>query len=205
LASWGYCGKEETRVVDPDICTGPLSHGLPPAKRNKAGDTKAKNKMILEYGLKKAIDEGLVPIEKAAQAQKSINLYHGLSNPSANSTLLNEWHVGPTGVGKSRPIREKHDPKDLYLKGCNIWWDHYTQQDYVLIEDLGHKMLGPQYLKVWGDHYPFTAEGKGYVLPSIRPKTIYVTSNWTIRELYPEPQDYEPLERRFKVHTYPSL
>lgn len=57
LKAWNYCGKESTRVK------GPVEFGIPPASRAVKGDTKARNKMILEYGLTKAIDEGLVRIE----------------------------------------------------------------------------------------------------------------------------------------------
>lgn len=59
-AAWDYCGKEDTRVE------GPYSHGIPPAAKNVKGDTKKRNQQILEYGIAKAIEEGLVPLEKAA-------------------------------------------------------------------------------------------------------------------------------------------
>ncbi len=113
--------------------------------------------------------------------------------------MENEWHWGNTGLGKSRPLREKYP--DAYIKDCNIWWDNDAGEETVIIEDLGPKMIGPQRMKVWGDHYPFAAEGKGYSM-KIRPKRILVTSNWTIREIYEDRQDYEAIERRFKVHHH---
>lgn len=58
MASWEYCGKEDTRLE------GPLEHGLPPAAKNVKGDTAARNKMILEKGEVWAVEQGLVPIEK---------------------------------------------------------------------------------------------------------------------------------------------
>ena len=58
MAAWRYCGKTETRLE------GPIDKGVPPASRAVKGDTKERNQMILEYGSIKAIDEGLVPIEK---------------------------------------------------------------------------------------------------------------------------------------------
>lgn len=190
MKAWNYCGKEDTRQ-EPTY-----SHGLPPASKAVKGDTKKKNEMILEYGLAQAIDDGLVPIEKAKQVQAGINLYHALNrNVTSTSTLEHEWHWGATGLGKSRAIREKYP--DAYLKGCNIWWCNYANEDVVVIEDLGPKMIGAQHLKVWGDHYPFTCEGKGYSLGKIRPRKVIVTSNWSVRDLYPDPQDYEPIERRF--------
>lgn len=58
MAAWNYCGKQDTRVE------GPLEHGLPPASKAVKGDTAARNKLILEYGVMKAVEEGLIPIEK---------------------------------------------------------------------------------------------------------------------------------------------
>lgn len=53
------------------------------------------------------------------------------------------------------------------------------------------------YLKIWADRYAFPVEIKcGADL--IRPERIAVTSNYSIRECFPNPQDYGPLERRFK-------
>lgn len=185
MAAWDYCGKPESR------CLGPVEHGIPPAAKNSRGDTKKRNEMILCYGLARAIDEGFVPLEKAAQTQKGINLYHGLKvDCKSNPVLQNEWHYGATGLGKSRPLREAHP--DAYIKDANMWWDHYQGEKVVIIEDLGPKMIGAQKLKVWGDHYPFAAEGKGYCM-KIRPEKILITSNWSIKECYPEPQDYEAL------------
>lgn len=58
MASWEYCGKDDTRLE------GPFSHGAPPAKRNKAGDVAERNKIILEMGVVKAVQDGLIPIER---------------------------------------------------------------------------------------------------------------------------------------------
>lgn len=58
MAAWRYCGKEESRVE------GPLEFGLPPAAKNVKGDTKERNRMILEMGAVKACEEGLIAIEK---------------------------------------------------------------------------------------------------------------------------------------------
>jgi len=58
LAAWRYCGKEDSREE------GPLEFGVPPAAKNVKGDTKARNAMILEYGVVKSVDEGLIPLEK---------------------------------------------------------------------------------------------------------------------------------------------
>jgi len=43
---------------------------------------------------------------------------------------------------------------------CNKWWDGYSGQRVVLLEDFRHADLA-DYLKIWTDRYPFTAEIKG--------------------------------------------
>jgi len=41
-----------------------MEFGVPPAAKNVKGDTKARNAMILEFGVVKAVDDGLIPLEK---------------------------------------------------------------------------------------------------------------------------------------------
>lgn len=94
----------------------------------------------------------------------------------------------------------------------NKWWEKYSGEPNVLIEDVGqtHLWMG-DFLKIWADRYGFRAEIKcdSRVL---RPLKIVVTSNYTIRELWPDKAVYvcskvpyyllisqEPLERRFKL------
>lgn len=135
LASWRYCGKEDTKIE------GPLDHGVPPACRNIKGDTKARNAMIIEYGVVKAVDDGLLRIEQFKQVKQGIDLYKVMKQEFKSLDKLdNEWHWGETGTGKSRGVREKYP--DAYIKGNNIWWCGYDGQDVVVIEELGPKMIG---------------------------------------------------------------
>ncbi len=54
-----------------------------------------------------------------------------------------------------------------------------------------------QHLKLWADHYPFPAETKGSSMV-IRPARIVVTSNWSMEQMFEEPNVLKPLQRRFK-------
>jgi len=58
MAAYTYCGKVDSRLE------GPLDHGIPPASLRVAGDKKERNKLILQYGVVKAVDEGLIDVEK---------------------------------------------------------------------------------------------------------------------------------------------
>lgn len=70
MAAWRYCGKEDSRLE------GPLDFGVPPASRAVKGDTKKRNKMIMEMGVVKACEEGLVPLEKFKQVKQSLDLFN---------------------------------------------------------------------------------------------------------------------------------
>lgn len=113
----------------------------------------------------------------------------------------NDWIYGPTRTGKSFAAR-KENP-DHYLKPLNKWWDRIKGTESVIIEDIGTshaKWIGDM-LKIWADRYSFPAEIKGGVR-FIRPARIIVTSNYTIRELFPDPNTYLPLEERFVVRNF---
>eukprot|EP00833_Pecoramyces_ruminatium_P016561 jgi/Orpsp1_1/1190593/evm.model.d7180000079986.1 len=53
-------------------------------------------------------------------------------------------------------------------------------------------------IKIWCDQYAFPVEVKQGSFKAIHPKFIIFTSNFTIRECFPDPRDYQPLERRIK-------
>lgn len=51
-----YVTKEDTRIE------GPWEYGVRPARRNVSGETKERNKVLLELGAEAAIEQGLVPL-----------------------------------------------------------------------------------------------------------------------------------------------
>ena len=74
-----------------------------------------------------------------------------------------------------------------------------NQLDLTEVSPTDAEWIAPM-LKVWADHYPFIAEMKGRSV-QIRPKHIIVTSNYSLEEIFKNPEDLEPLKRRFKqVH-----
>lgn len=110
----------------------------------------------------------------------------------------NEFIHGPTGTGKSRAARMENP--GFYYKMKNKWFEGYKGEDVVLLEDIDHdhaKWIGG-FLKEWTDRYAFRAEIKNLSV-LLRPKKFVITSNYSLRELFPDPAMYEPLERRMKV------
>lgn len=160
-----------------------MEHGIPPAARNVKGDTAARNAMILKDPIK-AVEDGIIPIEKFKQVIQSVQLFTVMKkDQSHNDELLNEWHVGPTGTGKSRHVRTTWP--DAFIKSNDVWWDGYNGEETVIIEEMGPRQIGGHHLKIWSDHYHFKAAVKGSQI-SIRPKRVIITSNYDIQECFTE-------------------
>ncbi|KAA3676275.1 uncharacterized protein DEA37_0014711 [Paragonimus westermani] len=45
------------------------------------------------------------------------------------------WLYGPTGPGKSRQAQTMAHGHIVYWKYSTEWWDHYSQEEYVIIDD----------------------------------------------------------------------
>jgi len=65
-----YCLKEDTRLE------GPWEFGLKPARRNVLGETKERNKAILELGVEKCVEEGLIHIREYVKIKQAVQQYN---------------------------------------------------------------------------------------------------------------------------------
>lgn len=112
----------------------------------------------------------------------------------ADTTHTMLWLWGPTRTGKSRAARASFP--GAYQKGCNKWWDGYTDQGCAMLEDFDkeHKWMC-HHLKLWLDRYPFTAEVKGGVR-TIRPMIMIITSNYHPSSIWTDPSDLDPVLAR---------
>lgn len=111
------------------------------------------------------------------------------------------WFYGPPGTGKSR--RARLDFPDAYLKSQSKWWDGYNGQTAVILDDLDTDCLG-HYLKIWADRYACTGEVKGGTVPLFHNR-IVVTSNYSIEQLFKDPEMATAIRRRFTVTYFPDL
>lgn len=128
---------------------------MPKPRQNVKGDTKAFNEACLELGPEKMVETGQLSIKDYEKVRKAITLYK-LHTAKLEDTkeLKNVWYWGPPGVGKSKRAREENP--SLFVKPLNKWWDGYSGETAVLLDDVGqeHTFLS-YFLKIWGDHYPF--------------------------------------------------
>lgn len=117
-----------------------------------------------------------------------------MTAPQALSAPCGVWLYGPPGCGKSTGARKRWP--DPYCKGQNKWWDGYSDQDAVLLDDFDCAALG-HHLKIWADSFPFIAETKGGAI-FIRPRTFVVTSNYLPGDFWTGAM-LEAVERRFTI------
>lgn len=191
LASWEYCGKEDTRIE------GPIEFGIPPACLNKKGAKAKRNLLLISKGAEQAVRDGDIKIEDYAKLKHNLDLYAATTSKLADlDGLDNYWIVGAPGTGKSHYARAAFGTH--YDKPLNKWWDDYKGQETVILDDFdeNHTCLS-SHLKRWADKYPFTAEVKGGAT-KLRPRRIVVTSNYTINQLFKEKTLQEAISRRFK-------
>lgn len=140
-----------------------------------------------------------IPSDIYIRCYSTIKKIHAESQcvpPALDGSLVNEWIYGPAGTGKSSKAFQENP--GAYLKGLTKWWDGYTNQETVIVDDMDpyHKSLAQEF-KQWAHHHPFPAETKGGSL-TIRPKKIVVTSNYSIDEIWDDETTRLAIKRRFK-------
>lgn len=123
-----------------------------------------------------------------------------VNKPCGHTTARMLWFYGESGSGKSRKAAELMP--GFYPKMCNKWWDGYTTERFVVLEDVdkSHEKLG-HHLKIWGDRYDFLAEMKGSSR-RIRPDVVCVTSNYHPGHIFTDEGILKPLMRRFDVYKF---
>lgn len=107
------------------------------------------------------------------------------------------WIKGISGAGKTRAVLDQFP--DAFPKPRSVWWDGYQNEPVVLVDDLDKfdVKLGGK-LKHWADAYPFIGESKGSSR-KIRPSRLFVTSQYSIDEIWTDTETRDALERRFIV------
>lgn len=82
---------------------------------------------------------------------------------------------GETGTGKSYLARERCTGTRIYYKPAGKWWDGYTDQESVIIDDFYGSIDFDEMLRIC-DEYPHKVEVKG-AYQEFMAKQIYITSN----------------------------
>lgn len=201
--------NEDVRAYIFKSDTNPLEFGVWESNNQSEVQKRAlENKKIIETPLHTLIDNGEISIYNYKQIREAKMLYN-LDKIDVPDYMPKEciWIYGQTGIGKSRYIRDNYYGL-FYNKPQNKWWDGYTGQKIVLIDDFDHggSVLG-HYLKIWGDCYSFNAEVKGGTIRPVFDK-LFITSQYTPRDIWnneavnkDETEMRLAIERRFRIMT----
>lgn len=180
-----------------------IQYNIDLAAKFKANQSKTKyiNDQILEKGLKGITDqvrEGNISFKDVKKYEEGLHRFNQLEQevPSIMNRLC-LWIYGSPGIGKSYWVRSRY-PR-AFIKAQNKWWDGYSTQQVVLLDDLDSDAMGHM-IKIWGDQYSFQAEAKG---SSFTPQyqLFIVTSNKLPIDLWKDRDMAEAIMRRFKLCT----
>lgn len=114
------------------------------------------------------------------------------------------WYYGPTGTGKSHKAFEGFTPTTHYVHNVNDkgWWDGYTQQDTVIINDFRGEMKFAELLNLV-DKWPHSVSRRNREPMPFISKTVIITSSIHPREVYlnacSADDRFDQLLRRFEI------
>ena len=189
-----YCNKEDTRV------DGPWSFGVKPARQNLKGDVARRNAELIAKGAEQAVLDGDIRLEQYRSVSAAIDqIKLKTLKPYTPSHDRGVWIYGPSRTGKSTHARDKYS--DHFDKQQNKWFDGYTGQKTIILDDLDQDVLG-HHLKRWMDVHPCNGECKGSTIP-LQHDWFVVTSNQSIEELFKnKPEMIQPIQERCKNRIY---
>lgn len=115
------------------------------------------------------------------------------------------WYYGETGTGKSHKAFKGYTANTHYLlPNDNGWWDAYTQQETVIINDFRGEIPYNQLLQLV-DKFPFSVKRRNKEPIPFISKTVIITSSLAPHEIYKnrnEEDKIEQLLRRFTVTKF---
>lgn len=155
------------------------------------------------------IKEGTSMKEIADEFPNQFIRYHkGFEKIQQLNSKPRNWEMqvhirwGKTGTGKSRYVWETHGYENVYPKPKNKWWDHYTGQEVVLIDDFDPNSpydTFDEWLRLF-DRYPYLVEFKGGSC-HFSSKIIYITSNFNPDIWFRQHRNRDALFRRIVTVT----
>ena len=185
-----YIEQSDTNV------TPPVSYGTQLVGRGKRTDLAKLTEFI--HSNKPTIQEIATEFpEKIIQFHKGISFYLNLQYGSRRDKPTVSWFHGPTGTGKSKKCFESAGTQ-YWKNPANKWWDGYTQQQIVILDDVrGDTMKFNEWLRLL-DRYPLQVETKGGSIEFNSPEII-ITCHCHPERLFREREDMQQLLRRIDV------
>jgi len=87
------------------------------------------------------------------------------------------WRYGKAGTGKTRYVNDTYGSINVFTKDNTIWWDGYSQQQVILIDDFDNTIPFRVLLRIL-DRYTYQGQVKGgYV--QVNSPFIYITCEFS--------------------------
>jgi len=194
-----YCQKEESRLAGPVECGTWTAGGQGRRSDLDAFYQACKEKPeVTDMELLDTYPGTFLKYPHAADTIRRIQQGHANQRVVPRVILL----VGPTGVGKSRWVREQN--MDCYFKAPDEWWPDYDGKSDVCLDDFYGWLPFHMLLRLL-DRYPIRVGVKGAHV-YFNPSTIYITSNKIPIHWYKEDirakYDFNALYRRIHMIHY---
>lgn len=169
-----YCSKDDTRKPD----TEPMSWGTMPTSSQGTRTDLGQIKEKLDAG---ASEQAIADEHFGSWVRynRSFREYKRIKTPDRDFKTETTIIVGPTGTGKSSYAQSL---PDTYWKQNSQWWDGYTGQDTVVMDDFYGWIKFDEMLRLM-DRYPLLVQTKGGQV-QFRSHSLILTSNSLPSEWY---------------------
>lgn len=167
-ADWNYEQKDGNRVHRIDNRTQGKRKDV-----ETAHEYAAQKKTMREF-----VSEQLPGYQCMRMYEKLLDV---LADPRPNMDIDVRWYYGPPGCGKTRAVFDEFP--GVYRVLSHKWWDGYTGQQVVLVDDIRVGWCKFEELLRITDRYPFRVEVKGGSR-EVQFRTIIFTSPFEPTEVY---------------------
>lgn len=197
-----YCTKHSGRVG------GPYEVGdWAEDQQGRRSDLAAAHELFKEGGLKRVAFDAPLAFIKYHRGFAALEAFISQPKPRTEARTTRVL-VGPSGIGKTKWANDTYGD-DLYIcpvqHGEHFWFDGYSGQSAVLIDDYRGKIRFEELLKITDPWYDQRVPVKnGFTI--WKPKVVVITSNKLPAYWYPTMtgDELNPLNRRLTVHVLNS-
>ncbi len=191
-----YCTKLESRSTKAEAVHGEFGQ---PKRGQPTQDLREMltSKEVLYIASDIATEHPLQFIRHHSGIEKLLEM----KQPTRNHAPMVFIYYGPTASGKSSSAKiswpEAYEGK-WTESGENWWWDGYTHQETVILDEFRHQIPLWRMIKFL-DRYSFKVQVKGHMV-EMNSKRIVITTNIAPENWYPKcsKEQLKPLFRRFK-------